>query len=373
MKKDSVCTLEDIMAATNKTCGEGTMFKGTGLARDPHRLPFGVFAVDFATGGGVPVWGTMCLWGKESGGKSSLALNAIKMAQLICWRCFCLKDYCQCSQSPVEMDSVYADIEGTLDRTWAHEIGADPTRYHVVLADYAEQYANIADNVLKADNCGLLIVDSLAALTPEAEMEKAAEDDFYALQARVIGRMVRKLKQRLIVERKRNHPCTILFINQMRMKVGIVFGSPESMPGGWGMKHEFSIVLRIVKSSLKDPDKKYIPAGSKKDPIARFSFSIKKEKVLTLAGVGEFVRVLEPLPDRSLKPGMIADQQTVLTYAKEYGIVSKSGSKGKPWRFLKYNARTLDDVMTAWLKKDSLYLHTQMEIVRLAKGRLRGD
>jgi hypothetical protein len=92
-----------------------------------------------------------------------------------------------------------------------------------------------------------------------------------------------------------------------------------------------------------------------------------------LAGVGEYLRVLEPIPERGLRAGMIADHPTVMTYAKEYGIVQKNSAKDKPWSFLKYNARTLDDIQQAWLKKEGLYLHTQMEVINRAKKRLRGE
>ena len=363
------CTLDDILVSVNEQCGEGTMFAGTGLKKDPLRLPFGVFAVDFATGGGVPIWGTCCLWGPESGGKSSLCGNAIASSQRLCWNCFNLTTQCKCSGSALEMDAVYGDIEGTLDRTWLQKIGADPDRYKVVLADYGEQYANIFDSVLRADNCGLLVVDSLASLVPVAEMEAAAEDDFYALQARLIGRLVRKLKQRLIRERKRGHPCAIIFVNQLRMKIGMTFGNPETMPGGHGMKHEFSLLLRCVKKSLSDADSKY--KDKKKDKAVRHAFSIRKEKVLTLAGTGEYLRIKQDIGDLDLTMGDIGDQGTVLNYAKEYGIVTKQTGK-KPWRFMGMNATRLDDIKRLWATKPEFYYAAQMEIVKAAKERLRG-
>jgi recombination protein RecA len=268
---------------------------------------------------------------------------------------------------------VWADVEGTLDRDWVNAIGGDPEKYSVILADYGEQYSNISDNVLKADNCGLLVVDSLAALVPAAEMEAAAEDDFYALQARMIGRMVRKLKQRLIRERKRGHPCCIIFTNQLRMKIGQKFGDPETMSGGHGMKHEFSLLLRCVKKALNETDKtKYVDKKRKKNQAIRHSFAIRKEKILTLSNVGEYIRVVENIPSLDLKKGMIDDMGTVMTYAKEYDIVRK-GSGAKPWKYFDYNARTLDDIKLMWKKKDLECLHTKMEIVKRAKERLAGE
>jgi recombination protein RecA len=268
------------------------------------------------------------------------------------------------------MDTVWLDAEGTLDRGWVQDIGADPERYHVVLADYGEMYANIADNALRADDCGLIVVDSLAALTPEAEMDQAAEDDFYALQARLIGRMVRKLKQQLIRQRKRGHPCALVLMNQMRSKIGVKFGSPETMSGGHALKHEFSILLRCIKKALTDSDK--IFKEVKGDLAARHAFSIRKEKVFTLGGAGEFVRLRTDVPEVDGLKGQIYDFGTVMNYAKEYGIVTKNGNKG--WKlFDTIKAKRLDQIKELWRRNKDEYYRAQMEIVRQAKIRLGGS
>jgi recombination protein RecA len=186
--------------------------------------------------------------------------------------------------------------------------------------------------------------------------------------------MVRKLKQRLIRERKREHPCIVIFINQMRTKIGVTFGSPETMPGGWGLRHENSLFLRCVKKVLDaSADKKYKgEKGTDRDKAVRHAFAIKKEKVLTLAGSGEFVRVREEISDLSLTPGMIADHGTVLNYAREFGIVEKVPGQ-KPWKFGKLSARTLAQITDLWIKKPEYYFRAQMDIIAAAKNRLREE
>jgi len=370
-----VLTLAEVMAAQNEVCGPGTMFRGSGMKKDPMRIPTGVFAVDFATAGGLPLWGTTCFWGGDGGGKSNLCLNVVKAAQSICWRCMKPFKFCECD-SPLEMFVYYADVEGTvegtLDRDWASAIGADPEKYVVGLADYGEQHVNIADEALKATDCGLVIIDSLAALIPTTEMDAPLEDKFIAEQARLITRMVRKLKQRLIRERKKGHPCSVLFTNQLRIKIGQMFGDPETMPGGHGLRHEFSLLLRCVQKALKKEgaDAKFWDASRSKKTGQRFSFSIKKEKVLTLSGVGEYVRVLEDLPDVGLKAGMVDDFATVMKYARDFGIVVKD--KGK-WSFRgKYKASRLDEIRQLWMSDWDEYLWTQQEIIARAKERVRG-
>lgn len=373
-KTEERTTLAAVVESENENLGPGTMFYGTGLKKDPDRVPFGVFAVDYATGGGVPIYTSCCLWGPESGGKSSLAANILAMGQKICWKCFNLLDFCTCSKNPLKLDGCWLDIEGTIDRTWVANIGADPERYVCVIADYGEQYVNVGDKVLRADDCGILVVDSLAALVPEDEFDSPAERDFYALQARLIGKMIRKFKQRLMRERKREHPCIVIFINQMRTKIGVTFGSPETMPGGWGLRHENSLLLRCVKKVLDaSADRKFKgDSSTDRDKAVRHAFSIKKEKVLTLAGSGEFVRVREEIPDLGLAPGVIADHRTVLNYAREFGIIDKQ-TGSKPWKYGKFNAQTLDKIIELWLKKPEYYFKCQMDIIRAAKDRLREE
>jgi recombination protein RecA len=367
-------SLAQIAATQNKNCGAGTMITGSEQKRDPQRLPTGVFAVDYATGGGLPLWGATCFWGPESGGKSNLGISTMAMADLLCWRCFNLHDACTCSQGTLKMKSYWADVEGTFNQEWAACIGANPDSYVLGLADYGEQHINIAESVLRADDCGLVVIDSLAALIPSDEMDAAMEDNFIGLQARMITRMVRKLKQRLIRERKREHPCTVLFINQMRTKIGVMFGDPETQPGGHGLKHEFSLLLRCVKKSMSKkeggPDSKYADSSRSKALGERFSFSVRKAKIQTLAGVGEYVRLIEDIPSIGLAKGQVDDFATLLLYAKNYGIVEKDGTA---WKYFDRKASKLDDIKALWMKNPGQRLYTQQQIIIRAKEQLAGN
>ncbi len=360
-------SLDALMAQHNAQYGDGTVLKGSAMKKDPPRLPTGVFAVDYATGGGLPIHGTTCAWGANSGGKTNLCINAMRMAGELCWRCYRLLEHCDCDE-PLPMRSCWLDVEGTLDRDWATFIGADPDKYVVALGDYGEQFVNIADSVLRADDCGLLVIDSLAALVPACEMEGVAEDQAYAPQAHLIGRMVRKLKQRLIRERKRGHPCTVLFTNQLRIKIGQKFGSPETMSGGMGMMHEFSLLLRCVKTALNETDKrKYLDQKRNKASAQRFSFAIRKDKVFTIAGAGEYLRATESVPELQTVKGDIEDYGTIMRYAKEFGIVRKEGSD---WRYFAHKAGKLEEIKNLWRKRWSEKIRTQQEIIRRAKNRL---
>lgn len=362
-------TLDAVKELHNKQYGKGSVYTGTEAKRDLPRIPTGIFAVDYATGGGVPIHGSMCAWGPDSGGKTGLGLSAVAMVPRICFRCFGLLDFCSCSLPPMLMRSFFADVEGSLNREWGACIGAEPKSYLVGLGEYGEQYLNMAETALRADDCGLVVVDSLAALVPSAEFDAALEDQFIGNQAKLITRGVKKLKQRLIRERKREHPCAVFFTNQMRSKIGVMFGSPESMPGGWALRHEFSILLRCVKKNMDDKrDAKYLIKGGR-DLAVRHAFAVKKEKVQTLASTGEFLRLKENVPEVGLRKGQIDDFNTVLSYAREYGVVAESGRK---WQFGDKTFSTLREVQDLWKVEEITYFQVQLEIVKRAKARLAG-
>lgn len=367
-------TLSDVVEDQNKRYGESTIITGKQMKSDPPRLPTGVFSVDFVCGGGFPVWQTTCLWGPDSSGKSNLCWNAVHMCHSICWQCFQTLAQCKCSKKPLEMRACYLDVEGSADRIWAEQIGADPNKYVLAMADYGEHWANIALQVLKADDCGLLVLDSLAHLAPHDEMAKDFEDQFYALQARLIGRLVRDIKQRLINERKREHPCVVLFTNQMRIKIGQLFGSPEEMSGGKQMKHEFSLLLRCVKKSLgkSGRDASLTPDELTEKPRAeRYSFSLRKEKVFVLGGVGEYVRIKGDIPELGLKTGQIDDTKPLLEKAKTYGLVEKHPKGG--WKYKNIKATRQEQIIELWAKNWDEKMWAQSEVIRMAKARMKGE
>jgi len=368
--------LGSLFTTLNAQYGAQTMVPASQIRYDPPRLPTGIFALDFAAGGGLPLHGSTCAWGPDQGGKSRITIAAMRIASMICWRCFNLLETCTCHK-PKPMKSVLVDIEGTTDAQWLEACGVPKDSYYYILCDSGEQYVNVSESVLRADDCGLLVVDSLAALVPESEFDAPMEQEFMALQARLIGRAVKRIKQRHIRERKKYHACTVLFTNQMRMKVGVSFGDPEVMPGGFSMKHEFSLLVRIAKKMLdkNGTDAKYINEVYNKAMASRHSFALKKEKIATLAGAGEFIVVKESIPELELEKGMIDDYGSVLKFGKELGIIVKDDA-AKVWRVnvngKKMKAAKQDDLKLYWKKNFPVYLATQQAIIQAAKGARHG-
>ena len=142
----------------------------------------------------------------------------------------------------------------------------------------------------------------------------------------------------------------------------------NTMAGGHAMFHEFSLVLRISQISLNDADKtKFRVKKADKSAATRHSFSIKKEKVLTMASAGEFVRIRDDLQELDLTKGMVDDFSTVMNYAKEYGLMEKDGQK---WKCMGKTASKQTDFQTYWKRFPKEYLHLQKEILKRAKERL---
>jgi RecA/RadA recombinase len=359
----------DLVKDLNKKFGVNTATFCASHQPDPNRIPSGVFPIDFITGGGIPVWHSTCLWGSFKSGKSSLAGDFISMSQKICWKCFRMEKECICSTPALKMKAAIENIEGTMNPLWYSRIGVNIEELVAIEADYGEQYSDIAEAVLSSDDCGLLVVDSLAALVPSVEMEGSAEDDYYANQAKLIGRMVRRLKQRLIREKKRGHPCAILFINQMRTNLKVKFGNPESQSGGFQMMHEYSLLLRVAKISENAQDKNRFKKSddSASAGIARHSVSVKSNKVTILAKSAEFVRATECFSDLSLMPGQADDLKVLMDYAKRFDIIRKEGNK---WKFFNLNANTLSDIENVLRKVPEQRMKTTRSIIEASKKEL---
>lgn len=367
-------TMQGMMESVNKNYGVNTITSGVDMLGVIPRIPFGIFVADFNSGGGCPVYGTTCAWGKESSGKSTLGINLAVICNLLCWRCFKMVDFCECSQPPLRQTAYIGDTEGTWDKEWASAIGLPPESYYHGLADYGEQHINIADYALRADDCGLVVVDSLAQLIPESEMDAPLEDKFIGQQALLITRMVRKLKQRLIRERKRGHPCIIFFVNQLRNKIGVIYGSNETMSGGQGLKHEFSLLFRCNKLALKKsggPDTKYYDTDRQLDMAGRHNIGIYKNKVAVLGSSGEYVRCTENVPELGLHKGQVDDINTVLSVAKDYDMFAKRGNKYVAGDF---EFDKVQDAKDFFINPDNYqaYVDFQQRIVHAAIDKLKG-
>jgi len=214
--------LQRVIAQIEKQYGQGAI-----MQMDEHKyakisgIPTGSLSLDIALGGaGIPRGRATELFGPEASGKTTLALHVIASAQ---------------RGGGV---AAFIDAEHALDTTWAKKLGVDVSSLLVSQPDTGEQALEIAEMLIRSNSVDVIVVDSVAALTPTAEIEGQMGDTHVGLQARLMSQAMRKLTA--VINRSKT---ALVFINQIRMKIGVMFGNPETTPGGRALK--FYSTIRI--------------------------------------------------------------------------------------------------------------------------------
>ena len=223
-----------------KTYGKGTVMKlGDSPVEEVPVISTGSIALDVALGvGGLPRGRVIEIYGPESSGKTTLAIHAIAEAQ------------------KVGGIAAFIDAEHAFDRSYAQKLGVDIDNLFVSQPDNGEQALEIADNLIRSGAIDIIVIDSVAALTPKSEIEGEMGDSKMGLQARLMSQALRKLTGTI----SKTGSCCI-FINQLREKIGVMFGNPETTTGGNALKFYASIRLDIRKiSQIKDGDN---PTGNR--------------------------------------------------------------------------------------------------------------
>jgi recombination protein RecA len=225
MEKDKLKALDAAIAQIERSFGKGSVMKlgADGVAEHVQVIPTGSLSLDLATGiGGYPRGRVIEIYGPESSGKTTLALNAIAQAQ---------KD---------GGIAAFIDAEHALDVKYAQRLGVNIEELIVSQPDTGEQALEIAETLTRSGAVDIVVVDSVAALVPRAEIEGDMGDSLPGLQARLMSQAMRKLTAAIS-----KSLTTIVFINQIRMKIGVMFGNPETTTGGNALKFYASMRLDI--------------------------------------------------------------------------------------------------------------------------------
>ena len=226
--------LQLTMQKLDKTYGKGSVMRlGDAPTLEVDVIPTGSLTLDLALGvGGFPKGRVVEIYGPESSGKTTLAIHAIAEVQ---------------KQGGI---AAIVDAEHAFDQFYAKSLGVDIDNLLIAQPDNGEQALEIADNLIRSGAVDLLIVDSVAALTPKAEIEGEMGDSQMGLQARLMSKALRKLTGSI---NKAN--CCCIFINQLREKIGVMFGNPETTTGGNALKFYASVRVDIRRSSqIKEGD-----------------------------------------------------------------------------------------------------------------------
>ncbi len=232
--KEKLKSLQLTMDKLEKSYGKGTIMKlGDDPVDDIEVIPSGSLGLDHALGvGGYPRGRIIEIYGPESSGKTTLALHAIAEAQ---------------KKGGI---AAFIDAEHAFDRFYAAKLGVDIENLLISQPDYGEQALEITDNLIRSGALDIIVVDSVAALTPRSELEGEMGDSKMGLHARLMSQALRKMTANIS-----KTGATVIFINQLREKIGVMFGNPETTTGGNALKFYASVRVDVRRSSqIKDTD-----------------------------------------------------------------------------------------------------------------------
>ena len=331
-KADAVTPVDDgkqkalslAMDQITKQFGDGSIMKlGEAKKVDVELLPSGALSLDLALGGGYPKGRIIEIYGPESSGKTTLTLHAIAEIQ---------------KQGGT---AAFIDAEHALDPSYAKKLGVDTENLLVSQPDNGEQALEIAETLVRSNAVDLIVVDSVAALTPQAEIDGDMGDSHMGLQARLMSQALRKLTG--IINKSK---ATVIFINQIRMKIGVMFGNPETTTGGNALKFYASVRMDIRRTGQ-------IKVG---DDILgnRTKVKVVKNKIAPPFRIAEF--------DIMYNEG-ISKTGDILDLAVQHGIVAKSGA------FYKYN----DETIGQGRDKTKEFLNQNPELLAEIDGKVRAQ
>jgi len=307
-------TLATTLQAIERTYGEGSIMPlGADQRAKIEGIPTGSLSLDIALGGqGIPRGRIAEVYGPESSGKTTLALHVIAEAQRLGGIC------------------AFIDAEHAFDPTWAKKLGVELDTLLVSQPNSGEEAMQIAEMLIKSNQVDVIVIDSIAALVPKAELAGEIGDSHVGLQARLMSQSMRKLTGAIAKSK-----TAVICINQIREKIGVMFGSPETTPGGRALKFYCSVRIDVRRiGALKDGDEQI---GQ------RVKAKIVKNKVAPPFRIAEF---------DMMHSGGISYEGDILDLAVEHKIISKSGA------YFKYN----DEYIGQGKEKSRRYLIENPEV-----------
>ena len=324
-------SLKDTLADIDNHFGKGTVMRmGDRENLDIPSISTGSIGLDIALGiGGIPKGRVTEIYGPESSGKTTLTLQIIAQ---------CQKEGGTCA---------FIDAEHALDPQYAEKLGVNVDELLLSQPDTGEQALEVADMLVKSKSVDLVIIDSVAALVPRAEIEGEMGDHHVGLQARLMSQALRKITGNI-----QRSGATVVFINQIRMKIGVMFGSPETTTGGNALKFYSSVRLDIRRiGAVKEGDEVIGNETRVKDVKNKVSPPFKQAEFQIMYGLG------------------INQEGEILDYGNKLGLVDKSGAfykldgetigqgKTKASAFLKENAKVknklVKEIRSSYIKSKS--------------------
>jgi len=310
--------LELALSQIEKQFGKGAIMKlGGDTVVSVEAIPTGAIGLDIALGvGGVPRGRVVEIFGPESSGKTTLTLSIIRQVQ---------------SKGGV---AAFIDAEHAFDSLYAQKIGINLDDLLISQPDTGEQALEIAETLVRSNAVDLIVIDSVAALTPRAEIEGEMGDSFVGIQARLMSQALRKLTACI----SKSKTC-VIFINQIREKIGVMFGNPETTPGGRALKFYSSVridlrkisTLKVGEKAIGNRVKAKVVKNKVAPPFREAEFEILFDEGISRAG---------SVVDLAIEKGLIQKSGTWLAYENEKLGQGRDAARN----YLKDNPKLLDKI-----------------------------
>ena len=315
---DKQKALDAALGQIERAFGKGSIMKlGAGAAVEVDAIPTGSIGLDVALGiGGIPRGRIVEVYGPESSGKTTLALSCVAEAQKLGGTC------------------AFIDAEHALDPVYAGKLDVNVDDLLIAQPDAGEQALEIADTLVRSGAIDLVVIDSVAALVPRAELEGEMGDSHVGLQARLMSQALRKLTASIARSR-----CCVVFINQIRMKIGVMYGSPETTTGGNALKFYASVRLDIRRiGAVKDRDE--VVGNQTRVKVVKNKLAPPFRMVEFDIMYGEGISRSGELIDHGLKAGVIEKSGSWYSYDSQRIGQGRENAK----RFLADNAEVADAI-----------------------------
>jgi len=289
--------LDKVMAEYNKET-KGSIVKLKDLPyNDVPRISTGSFALDIATGGGFTHGSVVEFFGEESTGKSLVGLETVAEVQK--------KDKRKC---------VYIDLEGSITLKWAVKVGVDPELLYIARPKTAEDALEMVEKLANSGEAGVIVIDSVAALVPNVEAENELEKQQMGTAAKLMSKHLRRLTSILhpnnLADKENYNPCVVIYINQTREKIGVVWGNPLTTPGGKALKFYSSVRVHFKRGEVLRDDKKNVIGQ-------QIKFETKKNKTYKPFQVGILSFYTK---------GYIDNEASIVDYAIVYELIKQKGA-----------------------------------------------
>ncbi len=318
--------LAEVNSAIAKKNGKSQIFHvASDKKADYGRLPTGIITLDLGLAGGWKESRGHMIYGEKSAGKTTVALKTVAAA---------LRRDPDCA-------AIWVDVEGTFDRVWAKALGVDMERLLIVEPEYGEQALDLVDAYIQTREVAIVVTDSIAFISPQKELEESVEKSLVGNHALLIGKFLRKVNQAIIRERHRGHYVISLYLNQFRMKIGVMFGDPRTLPGGKAL--EFTVSQNVLMHN-----KEHLYSGKGEDGVEvgtvlynEHGFRITKDKTGGRIKEGVFKLIRDP--STGYTPGYIEQSRSIISFAQNAGLYTGS-TRSHQFEGIPHTFKTIEEV-----------------------------